>query len=66
VKLREAGHRLFLANHVVVGHIQEMIRWPGKDLQAVYQEMTEFNRDGARSRMRRGHDRRRAGVRLAR
>jgi hypothetical protein len=46
VKLREAGHRLFLANHVVVGHIQEMIRWPGKDLQAVYQEMTEFNKTG--------------------
>jgi hypothetical protein len=44
VKLREAGHRLFLANRIAVGHIQEMIRWPGGDLQAIYQEAGDFIR----------------------
>ena len=42
----EAGNNLFLANRVAVGHIEVMSRWPGKDLQAIYQPMGEFNKTG--------------------
>lgn len=47
VKLKAAGHKLFLANRVCIGHVQEMVRWPGKDLQVIYQEISEFNKRGA-------------------
>lgn len=47
VNMRESGHRLFLANHVVIGHVEETVRWPGHDLQSIYQPLTEFNRTGA-------------------
>jgi SAM-dependent methyltransferase len=46
VKWRAAGNTLFLANRVAVGHIEVMSRWPGKDLQAIYQPMGEFNKSG--------------------
>lgn len=42
-KWREAGNTLFLANRVAIGHMEVMARYPGKDLQAIYQPMTEFN-----------------------
>lgn len=41
---REAGNTLFLANRVTIGHLEVMARWPGKDLQAIYQPMTEWNK----------------------
>jgi hypothetical protein len=44
VKWREAGNTLFLANRIPIGHIEVMARWPGKDLQTIYQPMTEFNK----------------------
>lgn len=43
---RENGNTLYLANRVAVGHAELMIRWPGKDLQAIYQPMTEFHKGG--------------------
>lgn len=43
---RAAGNNLFLANRVAVGHMEVMARWPGRDLQAIYQPMTEFNKTG--------------------
>lgn len=46
VKWKEAGNTLFLANRVAVGHIEVMSRWPGKDLQAIYQPMGDFNKTG--------------------
>jgi predicted SAM-dependent methyltransferase len=41
-----AGHSLYLANRVVVGHAELMIRWPGRDFRAIYQHPTEFWNDG--------------------
>lgn len=43
---KAAGNTLFLANRIAVGHIEVMSRWPGKDLQAIYQPMGEFNKTG--------------------
>lgn len=39
----EAGNTLYLANRIPIGHAELMARWPGKDLQAIYQPMREFN-----------------------
>jgi SAM-dependent methyltransferase len=44
---QKAGNTLFLANRVAIGHIEIMARWPGKDLQTIYQPMGEFNKTGA-------------------
>ncbi len=44
IKFREDGNTLMLANHVVIGHAELMVRWPGEDLQAIYQEIRDFTR----------------------
>jgi predicted SAM-dependent methyltransferase len=44
VKWRAAGNTLYLANRIPIGHIEVMGRWPGKDLQAIYQPVSEFNK----------------------
>lgn len=36
------GKTLCLANRVVVGHLQEVVTWPGKDLKPVYQTVADF------------------------
>ena len=41
-----AGFSLHLANRVAVGHAELMIRWPGQDLQAIYQHPSEFWGEG--------------------
>jgi SAM-dependent methyltransferase len=41
-----AGRSLMLANHVVVGHAELMIRWPDRNLQATYQLSSEFWKSG--------------------
>jgi SAM-dependent methyltransferase len=39
----EAGHTLFLAPHVVIGHGEFMLTWPRRgDLQPIYQHPAEF------------------------
>lgn len=38
----KAGHKLYLANRVAVGHAELMVRWPGRDFVAVYQHPSEF------------------------
>jgi hypothetical protein len=40
---RAAGNTLFLANRVAIGHMETVARWPGQDLQAIRQPMSEFN-----------------------
>jgi predicted SAM-dependent methyltransferase len=42
-----AGKTLFNANRVVVGHIESMIRWPGRDLGTIHQRAAEFSTQGA-------------------
>jgi len=46
-KWGEAGKTLYVANRVVVGHAELMIRWPGKDLRPIYQHPNEFWDKGA-------------------
>ena len=43
---RAAGNTLFLANRIVVGHAELMVRWPGADLQTRFQSMNDFNKNG--------------------
>lgn len=47
VQWEKAGNTLFLANRVVIGHAEIMVRWPGPDLQAMFQPIREFNESGA-------------------
>lgn len=42
----KAGLTLFLANRVVVGHHVEVVMWPGKDLQPVYQTVQDYIEQG--------------------
>lgn len=44
---QKAGKTLFNANRVVVGHIESMIRWPGRDLGTIHQRAAEFSTQGA-------------------
>lgn len=39
---REAGKTLYLANRVVVGHLEEVVSWPGLDLKPVHQGVAEY------------------------
>lgn len=43
---REAGKSLLLAPRVVVGHMQEMISWPGQDLRPIYQTTKDYDTGG--------------------
>jgi hypothetical protein len=43
---RETGRTLFLAPRVVVGHLQEMVTWPGKDLKPIYQTTNDYDAGG--------------------
>jgi len=46
-EFKRAGLRLGLANHVVVGHLELMVKWPSKDaLQATYQTLTDWRQGG--------------------
>lgn len=42
----QAGLSLYLAPRVVVGHGEFMVRWPGRDLSAIYQHPSEFWKNG--------------------
>lgn len=41
-KLRANGLRMFCASRVVIGHIQQMITWPGRDYVPVHQYVTTY------------------------
>jgi predicted SAM-dependent methyltransferase len=45
-KWEEAGNSLFIANRVAVGHMELMVRWPGHDLTAIYQNTSEWRETG--------------------
>lgn len=47
VKWKAAGNTLFVAPRVAIGHAELMVRWPGPDLQAMFQPIREFNDRGA-------------------
>jgi hypothetical protein len=41
-----AGNTLYVANRVPVGHLEVMIRWPGRDLAAIYQHPSDYHDAG--------------------
>lgn len=45
-RFRAAGFRPFLAPRVVVGHLEEVVKWPGKDLKPVYQATGDYDAVG--------------------
>lgn len=43
---KAAGNSLYLANRVAIGHMEVYAKFPGADLQAILQPMSEFNKSG--------------------
>lgn len=41
------GNTLFAANRVAVGHIEPMIKWPGRDLGVIHQRAANYWNEGA-------------------
>ncbi len=46
MRFKEAGFKYCLAPKVVVGHLEETIKWPGKDLKHIYQTTADYNEAG--------------------
>ncbi len=42
----ESGKTLYAANRVAVGHIEPMIKWPGRDLGAIHQRVAAYWNEG--------------------
>jgi hypothetical protein len=42
-----AGKTLYAANRVAVGHIEPMIKWPGRALGGIYQRVPDYWKSGA-------------------
>jgi hypothetical protein len=45
-RFKRAGFRCCLAPRVVVGHLEEVVKWPGKDLKPVYQATADYDAAG--------------------
>jgi len=45
-KWEAAGNSLYNANRIPVGHLELMIKWPGRDLRAVHQTVGDFRDKG--------------------
>lgn len=45
-RFKAAGLKPFLAPKVVVGHLEEVVKWPGKDLKPIYQQTAEYEEVG--------------------
>ncbi len=41
-KWKEVGNTLYLANHVVVGHIESVISWPDASMKPIHQSPSDF------------------------
>lgn len=46
-KWAEHGKTLFAAPRVVIGHVQPMIKWPGRDLGVIHQRVSDYWNEGA-------------------
>lgn len=46
LKWRDEGKKVYLANKVVVGHIETVVTWPGKNFKPVMQYLGDFTRTG--------------------
>ena len=43
---RGAGKTLFLAPRVIVGHLQEVITWPDKEMKPIHQSTGDYDKGG--------------------
>lgn len=43
----ECGNTVYAANRVSVGHLEPMVKWPGRNLGAIYQRMPDYWNHGA-------------------
>lgn len=50
---RDAGRTLFLAPRVVIGHLEEVITWPTRDLRPVHQSVADYLEEGIPQECRR-------------
>jgi len=53
LRWRKAGYTLHLAPKVIVGHLQELIAWPCKDLKPHYQTLMDYDVSGKPSEVNR-------------
>jgi predicted SAM-dependent methyltransferase len=42
----DAGHKVFLANNVRIGHMQELVTWPGYGFKPIHQTLGDYQRYG--------------------
>jgi len=47
------GKTLYLANHVVIGHLEEVISWPSRELVSVHQNIADYDRNGIPAEVKR-------------
>lgn len=52
-KWKAAGNTLYLANHVPIGHLQQLATWPDQNFRTIHQYVTDFYKEGAPKRARR-------------
>ena len=45
-KWTEHGNAVHLASNVVIGHIEDCILWPKKDLTVMYQRVSDYIKHG--------------------
>lgn len=45
-RFKAQGFKCFLAPKVAVGHLEEVVKWPGKDLKPVYQTQADYEEVG--------------------
>lgn len=45
-RFKAAGFKVCLAPRVVVGHLEEVVSWPGKELQRIYQTTGDYETTG--------------------
>ena len=45
-KWEKSGNTLYIANHVTIGHLQQMVTWVGNDCRPVHQYITDFQEHG--------------------
>lgn len=50
---KKNGKTLYLANHVVIGHMEEVISWPSRELVPVYQDIADYDTNGIPAEVKR-------------
>jgi predicted SAM-dependent methyltransferase len=50
---RDSGLNLYLAHRVLVGHIEECVKWPGRDYKPVYQKFGDYVEQGIPAEVKR-------------